>query len=195
MHISYAVEGQTDAAVARRMIEECGLTPGPEFVLGGKGRLDQRLPNYNRAAAFGLWLVLRDLDRQFPCPIGLVNFLVPNRHTNLLLRIPIHAVETWLLADREAFAAFFRVRLALIPKSPEQLPDPKRAVIDLARVSRSRDVQRGIPPTITGGRSIGPLYVSMLTDFVRTHWSAQRAGETGSVPSLQRTLDRLRALV
>ncbi len=192
MYVNYAVEGATDAAVARRMLQASYLEPGPEFVLGGKGKLDQRIPNYNRAAAFSPWLVLRDFDQEENCPIDLVNRLAPNRNPHFYLRIPVQEVEVWLLADRREFAAYFGVRITDIPKNLETLPDPKRIVVELASRSRRRDVQKGMPPTASSGRRIGPLYVALLTEFARTRWSPMRAAASGAVPSLQRALDRLK---
>jgi hypothetical protein len=87
------VEGTTDAAVARRLLIEADLEPGHEYVLNGKGALDQRLAGYNRAAGLACWLVLRDLDQDAECAPALRRTLVETPSAHMRLHILVHAVE------------------------------------------------------------------------------------------------------
>lgn len=102
--ITLAVEGTTDAAVARRLLDEAGLQVGPEYVRNGAAALDESLAGFNEAARFSRWLVLRDLDRDAPCAPELYRRLLPAPSAFMRLHIPVHAVEAWLLADAEAMS-------------------------------------------------------------------------------------------
>ena len=81
-------------------------------------------------------------------------------------RVAVHAVEAWLLADRERLAHFLSVAPSKIPNMPEAIPNPKLALVDLARRSRRRDIREDMTPRPESGRKVGPAYVSRLIEFV-----------------------------
>lgn len=49
--VYYAVEGDTDAPVAEKLIRLVGLDPFPTRAAGGKPKLDPRIPELNRHEA------------------------------------------------------------------------------------------------------------------------------------------------
>ena len=104
--VYYAVEGDTDAPVAERLIRLVGFEPHPIRVAGGKPKLDPRIPELNRSGAALNWLILRDLDQDASCASELIDRLLKGREVapRVNLRIPVRAMESWLLADREGFA-------------------------------------------------------------------------------------------
>jgi hypothetical protein len=133
--VSIAVEGPTDVPVARRVLEAVGLGIGPVYQKGGKGGLDRRLSGYNRAALISPWMVLRDLDHDAPCPAALVAELLPRRSPSMALRIAVPQVEAWLLADAERMSSYLSVPRSAVPPLPEELPDAKQRLVDLARAT------------------------------------------------------------
>lgn len=66
LEIHFVVEGDTDAAVARRLITLGGANPGMERVTRGKAKFASDLPKYNAAAIHYPWLAIRDLDHDAP---------------------------------------------------------------------------------------------------------------------------------
>lgn len=179
--ITLAVEGATDAVVARRLLDEAGLEPMYEYVKNGKAALDRSLPGYNNAARFSCWLVLRDLDTDADCAPALRNKLLPAPSARMRLHIPVHAVEAWLMGDAEAFSRFFSVSLRQIPANPEVIPDPKRAVVNLARRSRRRSIQEAMVPPPGSSAKVGPGYAASLIQFATENWrpdAAERSSES-----------------
>ena len=80
IEISYAFEGQTDDAVARRLIEHVGAIPGNGYGGKGKDHLLKRLTGYESAAIHNPWLVMIDLDvpkKVADCPVIYRNSLLP----------------------------------------------------------------------------------------------------------------------
>lgn len=191
-YITIAAEGVLDVAVARKIIEEAGHQAATEHIKGGKTQLDRQIPAYGYAARISPWLVLRDLDHDAPCPGELVRRLAPTKPPELLLRIPVRSVETWLLADRRALAQFLAVRIADIPNDPESLPRPKRTIVDIAARSRRRSIRDDLAPDPSLSTEIGPRYSSRLAEFVRDRWDPHRA--SASSPSLVRCLNALQAI-
>lgn len=109
------------------------------------------------------------------------------------LRVPVRAVESWLLADREWFAREFSVALRQLPRDPDSLEDPKRRLIDICRRSRRADVRGGMTPREGGGRLVGPEYVTRIVAFARFTWDPERA--VGASESLRRSMAALRRRV
>lgn len=87
--ISAAVEGITDEAVALRLIEYVGATPGVIYEGQGIERLRRNIRGYNQAAAHAPWLVLVDLDRKFECAAELRRAWLPADSEKLCFRVAV----------------------------------------------------------------------------------------------------------
>lgn len=191
-----AVEGLVDEAVLKRLIHELGAIPGTIFGKNGKTRLMQQVAAYSHAARHTPWVVLMDLDRDADCASTLRNRLLSEPAPALCFRIAVRAIEAWLLADRERFAEFFGIALSKVPRHPEALPDPKRAVVDLARSSRRKEIRQDLVPRQASGRTVGPAYTSHLLAYiqdVQNGWRPAIAAE--GAQSLQRALRCLERLL
>ena len=176
---------------------------GEPQILGGKSKLDEKIPGWNRGAPHTLpRLVLRDLDSIAPpdgvknCPQSETNRLLGGgkKSPNLLLRFAVVEAESWLLADGDALVEFMGVKpelqLLRIP-SADAVKDPKARLLALAKKSRKREVREGLPPAPQSGRNIGFAYNAILAEFVQKHWEPKRAAKRSK--SLRRALDRLAA--
>lgn len=100
------------------------------------------------------------------------------------------------MADRIRLAHFLSVPATRIPIDPEQVIDPKAALIDVARRSRKRAIVADMVPRPGSGRTIGPAYNSRLTEFVydiTNGWRPEIASRHAS--SLARTITRLQELI
>jgi hypothetical protein len=199
VHISYACEGPTDAAVARRLISHVGATPGKSYGGSGKTHLLSRLRGYAAAAEHSPWLVLVDLDRPNPkddCVVAFRNKHLRQVPCRLCLRVAVREVEAWLLADSDRFASYFAVSRNRVPKQPESLDDPKAALIEAARRSSRREVREDLVPADRGTQLVGPGYTSRIVSYASdtTHgWRPERAAEAAD--SLARAIHCLERLV
>ncbi len=186
--ITLAVEGTTDAAVARRLLDEVGLDSGPEYIKDGKPGLDQKLLGYNNAARFSCWLVLRDLDQDADCAPDLCQRLLRTPAAHMRLHVVVRAMEAWLLADAESISNFLSIPRSAVPADPAALPHPKRVLVDIARRSRKAVICEALVPT--PGASVGPGYGALLTEFATRHWRPAEAATCS--PSLARLREYLR---
>ena len=167
---SAAVEGPTDEVVLRRVIEHYGATLGAVYGKNGKPTLLKQLPGYNHAAQFHPWIVLVDLDQDADCAPPIRAHWLPNPAPNMLFRIAVREVESWLLADRETLASFLGVPLGRVPVQVEALDDPKAALVNIARTSRRRDIRADMVPRDGSGRVVGPAYTSRLIEYSQGAW-------------------------
>jgi hypothetical protein len=191
--VSIAAEGPTDLSVARRLIDEVGATAIIELGGAGKGHLDKRMAGYNAAARFERWFVLRDLDHDEDCAPTLVRRILGEPSKRMCFRVAVRDVEAWLLADSEAAAHALRVSKAIIPRLPDNLPSGKKALVDIARRSRSRQVKLDVVPRDGSGRPVGPGYVGFIEAFAARSWSPERAAANS--PSLSKARAALAGLV
>jgi hypothetical protein len=154
----------------------------------GFGKIKKNILGYNNAACFGHYFVITDLDRHECAPSLIREWLPMTRNPNLVFRVAVREVESWLLADIKNFACFFAVSRDLIPLSPDEISDPKQVVVTLAKRSRKRNIREGVPPTDKYA-SIGPGYNYEFRDFIQNHWSLGDARKNS--PSLDKALKAL----
>ncbi|MCU0755274.1 MAG: DUF4276 family protein [Xanthomonadales bacterium] len=155
-------------------VDTCGVT-----------KLVASLPRYFGFARHQFVLCVADTDGQ--CPKELLDrWQVANAPQQFLLRLAVQEAESWALADREAFADYFKVVLNKIPFQVDDLGDPKRHVLNLvARSSVRRFREEMISKVDTARPGVG--YNLHLQGFVRQAWrcidaqvhsvSLQRAGK------------------
>src|SRR5262249_9439426 len=141
---------------------------------------------------FSPWLVVRDLDHDDECGAALASALMPSPTKWMRFRIAVRETESWLLADRESLASYLRIQRALVPVHPETLPDPKQALVNLARRSRSRAIVADMVPRLGVSAPVGPAYTARVSEFALQHWRPEIAA--ASSPSLRRCIERIREL-
>ena len=183
--VTVAVEGPLDVEIARLILATAGHELLVPYVLRGKAALDERLPDYNEAARFSRWLVLRDLDQDAPSACDLVTALLPRRSPLMRLRVAVHEAEAWLMGDRKTIADYLAVAESRIPLNPDALAGAKQELVNLARHSRNRDIREGMVPQ-QNLRTVGPGYQTLMTQFIVERWSPKRASKHSD--SLRRCL-------
>jgi len=194
--VTAAVEGDVDEALLRRILQHVGLDLGHVHGRKGKPHLLLSLAGYNNAARFVPWVVLIDLDDDGDCAPVCINRWLPEPSPLMRFRVAVRAVEAWLLADRERVATLLGISPRLVPNAPDNLANPKRALVDLARRSRYRKIREELAPREGSGRAVGPLYTTRITQFVDDTANGWRPGyAVDGSDSLRRCVDRLRSLV
>ncbi len=192
--ITLAVEDRLSEAVVRKILAHCSPSFEVSQCLGRKGcgYLKKRIRNFNKAAKELPIFVLTDLDNPEDCAPERVRSWLgsqPQEH-NLLFRIAVMEVESWLLAHRAAIADFLMVPLNRIPMNTDGIREPKEFLVGLARKSRSRRLREDLVPQRGASSPVGADYNGRLAEFVRARWNADTASQCSA--SLKRTLIRVR---
>jgi len=190
-----ATEDALSEAVAERLLVQAGIVDiHARMRRNGFGYLKSRIVDFDRMADNVMpVLLLADLDQK-RCPLEMItNWLSTHRSPRLLFRIAVRETESWVLSDRMAFARFLGVAPAAIPNKPDELSDPKAALLKLVRKSSNRELKLDILPHRGSTSPVGLGYNSQLTRFVRSHWKSERAAKYS--PSLSRALLRVRELL
>lgn len=179
-------------AAGRRLIQAVGGVDGRSLLRepGGKESLVRRLPGLAKGTVHGRsLLVLIDLDDSAPCAKAFLGELPEPGQPNCIVRVAVHALESWLMADRDAYARYAGVAVRLIPTAPDGQPRPKGFIQSLADDGTAKRLafvlrearSRGVPDWRTLGR--------WHTQFVETIWQPDRARHRSQ--SLDRCLTRL----
>lgn len=191
-YITLAVEDRLSDAVATKIAESCGFEIAARLGYRGNDYLKQKAPELNRAAARSRPVfLLTDLDSPKNCPLDLMqSWIKGSPKPGFLFRVAVMEVESWVLADRGAIAHFLSVPASQIPQQTDDVADPKRCIVSLAKKSRSRTIREALVPAPESTTPVGTEYNPRLIEFVRESWDLERAASVS--PSLKRTLERLR---
>lgn len=177
------VEGHLDGCLLRVLLTQLGHDTSSMVVkdAGGSGfwKVAQR---FNEAGRHRIVLGLADLE-QTPCPLALLARLNGGKAGGFKLRLAVRMLESWIMADREAFAGFLGVRMALVSPDPDAEPHPKRKIVALARQSKKRMIREALVPGDSGA-VVGPEYTPVMAGFVESGWNVLRA--CANSPSLAR---------
>ena len=195
--VHLAVEGRSDEPVAEKLLEVARLASSRVWILGGKTKLDPKLPGLNASATLEWpWLVLRDLDhddRDTCVPELRSHLLGSEPNDGMCFRIAVRAMEAWLLADHRNCAEHFGIVPNRMPNDVEALSDPKETLVNLCRRSKNGAIRQRVVPREDAGRKVGPEYNATVSEFAREVWNPNAA--RANSPSLDRAmlcLERLR---
>lgn len=188
-------EDELCCALGERLVAELlpGWRPAAASInTKGVTRLQASLPRYldfarNRHPV----LCIADTDRA-PCVAELLQQWLPHGpQPRFLLRLAVTETESWLLADRDRFAAFLQIADKHVPAAPDELMDAKGCLLALARRSKVRHLRQEL---LADGPDLrqGSGYNVHLGAFVRKHWQPRQAAAAS--PSLRRAVTRIAAL-
>lgn len=190
--ISLATEDELSEAVGLRLAIDAGLDVDQCFRRGGSGYLRIQIAKFCEIARIRPVVVMTDLDRA-RCPATLIETWLNGRRrpANLLVRIAVREVESWLLADHKTMRGMLSGDRIALPQAPDSLPDPKASLLRLA-CRAPRAVREDLLPARGAIASQGLGYNNRLCGLVRSDWDPERASVLS--PSLRRTRQRLAEL-
>jgi hypothetical protein len=189
--INLAIEDDLSEVVLRTIIHRSNRDYhiGTAYGRTGFGYLRKTVAGWNAAARGVPFIILTDLD-EYGCPSELISdWLNVPLHPNLIFRVAVREVESWLLADAASLSKYFSIPVALVPHACDQIPDPKAALVGLARRSRSKEIRGSIVPRTGSTAKQGPDYNGCLTGFVHGMWNIDAA--CANSDSLRRAVNRV----
>lgn len=193
LYVGLATEDALSEAVGKRLLAEIEQPAEVDlcFRKSGYGYLRANMKKWCELAALRPVVLITDLD-QSDCPAALLDdwYAGTARPANLILRVAVREVESWLLADHIAMRQLLGNK-GKLPVEPDLVPDPKQHLLALAKKAR-REVRQDLIQETGAAASQGLGYNARLTDLVVYSWSPTRAANRS--PSLRKALVRLREL-
>lgn len=183
-------EGFLDRLAAETLATRIGFKiEGPVREAGGGPAFWASINKYNAAAKqCGLIFALADHD-SIRCVGDKIKKRVPNRNRNMILRLCVAELESWLLADADALADHLSVSPGKFPREPDREADPKRLLVAISNGSSKLSIRHGMVPKPGYSSVCGPEYSSIVAEFIDRHWRPRRAAERS--PSLRRAIAAL----
>ena len=192
MKIHVVAEGKLEIPVACRLIDFCGHQRGRVYPVRGAGNIGKDAVIYSCLADDDTAvLVLTDfMDSKSPCPAAARKSYLGKKAAdvsqNFLLRFAVNELESWLLADHTNFARLLGIRSEKISPTPDTLPDPKKHIAELARLSSQKSIKEDL---ISASGRQGRLYLPKMENFVCSTWDIKAAQKRS--PSLDRCVKHL----
>lgn len=196
------VEDEPSGNVAIKLFEECNETreqklqfaEGFPAITHGNSRIRDKCPAFLNMAQGGLnTFVITDLDTTV-CAGELIRkwFSIPDDDPvllpdEILFRIAVREIESWILADRQAWSEHIGIPVANFARSPDQLNDPKQHLLNVIRNKGRKKIHREMLPIQSA--HIGPRYNDVLNEFIIDSWNPSRAADRS--PSLKRAIQAL----
>jgi hypothetical protein len=187
--IAIATEDQLSEAIALRLLADVQTPLCVTHMLrkDGFGYLRSKMSNWYQMAQHQVMMVLTDLD-QSNCLVEFRKQWLPSpKPSNLVFRIAVREVESWVLADHVAMRGLIGSKGAL-PVTPDDLSDPKHALLSLAK-GAPKPIRDDLLKVVDGNLSQGLGYNTRLAAWIASEWCPARAATRS--PSLARARTRL----
>jgi hypothetical protein len=194
--IAVVAEDQLTQAVLHKCISEVlpAYRVARTEVKRGRGNVQRELGAYAALAEVMPVLIGVDLDGDDCAPtlLGAWGRLPPQ--AGLLLRVAVREIESWVLADQRRVASFIGAAPNEVPRRPDELVDPKRSLLELAREHAGPELKADLVPRNYNASypRIGPAYNLRLGAFVAKNWRPHVARKKS--PSLERAMVALERL-
>ena len=198
MIFNLVAEGHMEEIVAAQLLPFCEHGLGTVYGKRGCSYIKEKATHFcNLATSDTGVLVLTDFrDAKVSCVVEALDLYVYNKlpqpPKNFICRFAINELESWLLADRKSIAKFLKINESNVPINPDDESMPKRTLINLARKSTRKIIREGLAPPPGHIADVGPLYISLLSDFILNFWNIDTA--CCHSPSLNRCVQRLREI-
>lgn len=191
--VSLVTEDELSEAIGLRLLKDFLHFPTSIQTLrrGGFGYIRSKMNSWCQLSHLQPVLIITDLDRA-PCPALLKNQWIgtstPGK--NLVFRIAVKEIESWLLADHETIQLLVGKK-AQLPNNPDDLIDPKQHLLELSKKA-PRDIRYDLLKQEGSICSQGLGYNRRLAATVNRNWCPVRASERS--PSLKKAILRIQCL-
>ncbi len=193
-NLTLVTEDELSEAIAKKLVQQVLPSINIDCSLGkqGFGYIKSKMKAWNEISEYKLILVVTDLDNHECAPKMRHEWtkgLKPN--SNLLFRIAVREIESWLLADHLSVKKVVKTT-AKIPESPDLLNNPKQTLLNLIDKYGYRQFKEDLIRKEGNNCFQGIGYNNVLSAFVESTWSASRAAKRSD--SLRRSIDHLQSI-
>jgi len=167
------------------------------------GQVKSKIKEFNELSNFYPVVLLIDLDNDDCAPL-LLNRLIENKNDNFIFNIAVDEAEAWLMADKEGFSTYFKLKPEDMPSACKTKQGGKKALIEMEfpykssmflthdLINKSKSVEYKQQLTPKRGASKGPEYNSCILPFIQSAWNIDNARQNSD--SLNRMILRIENL-
>lgn len=180
-HFFLACEDHLSGSFCLKLIQNYfpSSTYNPIIVTGGAGELRKKVKAFANISRIPdkATLILTDLD-QSPSVESLINEWKEGKKypDTFFIHVAIREIESWVLADADAFSQWSGVPKNKVPHNPDNENDVKQTLLNLVRRYGGTSIKNDLLPAQGSTTSkVGIAYNNSLASFVCKHWNIQRA--------------------
>jgi len=205
MKVYIVGEDPVTFAIIKKLLVYC--SPDFEIILelpARGGQVKSKIQEFNALSKKNPVVLLIDLDN-YDCAPQLVKQLIENKNDDFIFNIAVDEAEAWLMADREGFAAYFKIKIDDMPFAHQTKQGGKNAFAEmnfaykssmyltheLIQKSKNQEYIRQLMPKKNAKK--GPEYNSCMLPFIQNNWNINNARQNSD--SLNRMIIRIKNLL
>jgi hypothetical protein len=205
MNVYIVGEDPVTYAIIKRVLAHCSNDFNILSELPARGgQVKSQINKFNQLALAHPVILLIDLDAE-TCAPALIRKLIPGKNKNFILNIAVDEAEAWLMADREGFSEYFKIKIEDIPSSHQTKQGGRKALTEMkfgykSSLYLTRELVKKIKHaefkqqlTPKKGATKGPEYNSCLLPFIQNKWDINNACR--NTDSLNRMIGRIQDLI
>jgi len=204
MKVFIVGEDEVILAIIRLILTHCSTNYEVIQNLPARGgQVKSKISEFNKLSEKYPIVLLMDLDNDDCAPL-LLSKLVKSKHENFIFNIAVDEAEAWLMADREGFADYFKIKLADMPSAHQTKQNGRKEVTemyfaykssrylthDLIKKSGNSEFIQQLTPKKNASK--GVEYNSCMLLFIEKAWNIENARQNSD--SLNRMILRVEKL-
>jgi len=168
------------------------------------GQVKSQIEQYNKLSETSPVILLIDLDNN-DCAPQLLQQLISAKNDDFIFNIAVDETEAWLMADREGFAEYFKIKLEDMPVACQTKQGGRKPLIEmnfsvksswfltheLIKKSKSSEFIQQLTPKPNAAK--GPEYNICILPFIENKWNIDNAKQNSD--SLGRMITRINNLL
>ncbi|WP_353144322.1 DUF4276 family protein [Acinetobacter pragensis] len=180
-HFFLACEDQLSSSFCLQLIQNYfpSSTYNPIIVTGGTGELRKKVQAFANISKIPekATLILTDLDQCQSVESLIEEWKEGKEYSDtFFIYVAVREIESWVLADADAFSQWSGIPKSKIPQNPDNEQDVKQTLLNIVKKYGSTSIKNDLLPVKGAVTSrVGIAYNSSLVSFVSNYWSIQRA--------------------
>ncbi|MDR0737697.1 MAG: DUF4276 family protein [Prevotellaceae bacterium] len=169
------------------------------------GQVRSKMDEFNNLSLANPVILLTDLDAETCAPQLVRQLIKKDKNDHFILNIAVDEAEAWLMADREGFAEYFKIKIEDMPPAHQTKQGGRKALTEmkfdykpslfltheLVKKIKHAELKQQLTPK--KGATKGPEYNSCLLPFIQYKWDITNARRNAN--SLDRMIGRMRNLI
>ena len=204
MKVYIVGEDPVTFAIIKKMLVYCS----PDFEIISElpargGQVKSKVQEFNTLSKQNPVVLLIDLDNH-DCAPQLIERFIKDKNDDFIFNIAIDEAEAWLMADREGFAAYFKIKVEDMPFAHQTKQGGRKALSEmnfaykssmyltheLIKKSKNSEYIKQLTPKKNAAK--GPEYNSCVLPFIQNTWNIDNARQNSD--SLNRMILRIEKL-
>ncbi len=205
MKVYIVGEDAVTNAVIKKILAHCSVDFEVISPLPARGgEIKSKIPAFNKLSEANPVILLMDLDNN-GCAPQLLGQLAKEKNDNFIFNIAVDEVEAWLMADRDGFASYFKIKVEDMPSAHQTKQGGRKALTEMnfpykssmylthELIKKSKDSEYLQQLTPKKNAAKGPEYNSCIVPFVENAWNIENARRNSD--SLNRMVLRIKNLL